>query len=144
MFPTPTLTTFMLLHLPLPARLPPPPWHPLRSPEVILGARYSTPCDMWSLACMIFELVTGDLLFDPRSGDGYDRWVSLSRREVGAGVQRTRQCEGIVLCLLLALRLQAVGRWRLPTVLPCLLPAHDHGTAAGRHQNHVCLWCDGA
>jgi len=44
-----------------------------RSPEVILGAKYSTPCDLWSLACMVFELVTGDLLFDPRSGNGYDR-----------------------------------------------------------------------
>ncbi|KAF5836896.1 kinase-like domain-containing protein [Dunaliella salina] len=44
-----------------------------RSPEVILGAKYSTPIDMWSLACMIFELVTGDLLFDPRSGEGYER-----------------------------------------------------------------------
>ena len=44
-----------------------------RSPEVILGAKYSTPCDMWSLACMVFELVTGDVLFDPREGEGYDR-----------------------------------------------------------------------
>ena len=44
-----------------------------RSPEVILGAKYSTPCDMWSMACMVFELVTGDLLFDPRAGDNYDR-----------------------------------------------------------------------
>lgn len=30
-----------------------------RSPEVLLGAKYSTPCDMWSLACVVFELVTG-------------------------------------------------------------------------------------
>lgn len=37
-----------------------------RSPEVLLGQKYSTPCDMWSCACVIFELVTGDLLFDPR------------------------------------------------------------------------------
>ena len=40
---------------------------------MILGAKYSTRIDMWSLACMIFELVTGDLLFDPRSGEGYER-----------------------------------------------------------------------
>ncbi len=46
---------------------------PHRSPEVILGAKYSTPCDMWSMACMVFELVTGDLLFDPRAGEDYDR-----------------------------------------------------------------------
>ncbi|KAG1652904.1 hypothetical protein FOA52_015926 [Chlamydomonas sp. UWO 241] len=44
-----------------------------RSPEVILAAKYSTPCDLWSFACMIFEMVTGDLLFDPRAGENYDR-----------------------------------------------------------------------
>lgn len=44
-----------------------------RSPEVILGAKYSTPADMWSLACVVFELVTGDLLFDPKSGDKWNR-----------------------------------------------------------------------
>ena len=30
-----------------------------RSPEVLLGMKYSTPCDMWSMACVVFELVTG-------------------------------------------------------------------------------------
>jgi len=44
-----------------------------RAPEVIIGAKYDTSADMWSLACMVFELVTGDLLFDPHEGDGYDR-----------------------------------------------------------------------
>mmetsp|Transcript_19763 Transcript_19763/g.26813 ORF Transcript_19763/g.26813 Transcript_19763/m.26813 type:complete len:766 (-) Transcript_19763:394-2691(-) len=44
-----------------------------RSPEVILGAPYDTSADIWSLACMIFELLTGDLLFDPHSGDNYTR-----------------------------------------------------------------------
>eukprot|EP00245_Coleochaete_scutata_P006032 TRINITY_DN20145_c0_g1_i1.p1 TRINITY_DN20145_c0_g1~~TRINITY_DN20145_c0_g1_i1.p1 ORF type:complete len:678 (-),score=172.47 TRINITY_DN20145_c0_g1_i1:269-2302(-) len=44
-----------------------------RCPEVLLGSRYSTPADMWSLACIIFELSTGDVLFDPRSGDDFDR-----------------------------------------------------------------------
>ncbi|KAF6160469.1 hypothetical protein GIB67_019238 [Kingdonia uniflora] len=34
-----------------------------RSPEVILGASYSFSVDMWSLACMAFELCTGDMLF---------------------------------------------------------------------------------
>jgi serine/threonine protein kinase len=44
-----------------------------RSPEVILGAKYDTSADMWSLACIIFELLTGDLLFDPQSGSHWDR-----------------------------------------------------------------------
>lgn len=41
--------------------------------QVLLGAKYDTAADMWSLACMVFELITGDLLFDPRSGRDYDR-----------------------------------------------------------------------
>jgi serine/threonine-protein kinase SRPK3 len=28
---------------------------------------------MWSLACLVFELATGDLLFDPRAGKDYER-----------------------------------------------------------------------
>lgn len=44
-----------------------------RSPEVLLGADYDTSADMWSLGCIVFELLTGDLLFDPRSGSKWDR-----------------------------------------------------------------------
>lgn len=42
--------------------------------QVLLGAKYDTAADMWSLACMVFELITGDLLFDPKSGRDYDRY----------------------------------------------------------------------
>eukprot|EP01135_Chromosphaera_perkinsii_P007177 Nk52_evm1s738 gene=Nk52_evmTU1s738 len=38
-----------------------------RSPEVIIGAPYGPSADIWSMACMIFELATGDYLFDPHS-----------------------------------------------------------------------------
>ncbi|CBH11999.1 protein kinase, putative [Trypanosoma brucei gambiense DAL972] len=44
-----------------------------RSPEVILGYPYSTSIDLWSAACMIFELITGEFLFDPRKGSDYSR-----------------------------------------------------------------------
>ena len=44
-----------------------------RCPEVLLGSKYSTSADLWSFACICFELVTGDVLFDPHSGDNYDR-----------------------------------------------------------------------
>jgi serine/threonine-protein kinase SRPK3 len=40
---------------------------------VLLGAKYDTPADIWSLACVIFELATGDFLFDPRGGPSWDR-----------------------------------------------------------------------
>merc|ERR1719222_477946 len=44
-----------------------------RSPETIINANYDTSADMWSLACMIFELVTGDYLFDPKNSEEYPR-----------------------------------------------------------------------
>jgi len=44
-----------------------------RSPEVILGGEYNETADIWSLACMIFELVTGDYLFDPKKGKNYKK-----------------------------------------------------------------------
>lgn len=40
-----------------------------RGPEVIVGCDYDTTVDLWSTACLIFELVTGDYLFDPRKQD---------------------------------------------------------------------------
>ncbi|XP_048874362.1 SRSF protein kinase 3 isoform X1 [Brienomyrus brachyistius] len=39
-----------------------------RSLEVLLGATYGPPADIWSVACMAFELVTGDALFEPKAG----------------------------------------------------------------------------
>lgn len=44
-----------------------------RSPEVIIGADYNTSADVWSFACTIFEMITGDFLFEPRKGSNYDK-----------------------------------------------------------------------
>ncbi|EFJ45885.1 hypothetical protein VOLCADRAFT_75581 [Volvox carteri f. nagariensis] len=34
-----------------------------RAPEVILGLGWSYPCDMWSIGCILIELITGEALF---------------------------------------------------------------------------------
>ncbi len=44
-----------------------------RSPEVIIGANYGTSADIWSFACMIFELITGEFLFEPRKSKTYSK-----------------------------------------------------------------------
>ncbi|CAJ2503416.1 Uu.00g108100.m01.CDS01 [Anthostomella pinea] len=44
-----------------------------RSPEVILGAKWGASTDIWSMAAMVFELITGDYLFDPQSGTKYGK-----------------------------------------------------------------------
>ncbi|XP_060914568.1 SRSF protein kinase 3 [Labrus mixtus] len=40
-----------------------------RSLEVLLGSEYGPPADIWSVACMAFELVTGDSLFEPKANE---------------------------------------------------------------------------
>nr|XP_014088502.1 SRSF protein kinase 3 isoform X3 [Bactrocera oleae] len=44
-----------------------------RSIEVLLGAPYTFSADIWSTACLAFELATGDYLFDPHMGETYSR-----------------------------------------------------------------------
>lgn len=44
-----------------------------RSPEVLLGYHWGASADLWSFACLIFELLTGDYLFDPRNGKSYTK-----------------------------------------------------------------------
>ncbi|XP_067643162.1 SRSF protein kinase 3 isoform X2 [Eurosta solidaginis] len=44
-----------------------------RSIEVLLGAPYNFTADIWSTACLAFELATGDYLFDPHAGENYSR-----------------------------------------------------------------------
>ena len=44
-----------------------------RSPETILGVNYNETADIWSLACMLFEMLTGEFLFDPRKNQLYSK-----------------------------------------------------------------------
>ncbi|EFR05434.1 CMGC/SRPK protein kinase [Nannizzia gypsea CBS 118893] len=44
-----------------------------RSPEVILGGKWGASTDIWSMAAMSFELITGDYLFDPQTGTKYGK-----------------------------------------------------------------------
>ena len=41
----------------------------------MLGIDYDSSADLWSLGCMIFELITADFLFEPRKGEqsGYGK-----------------------------------------------------------------------
>jgi serine/threonine-protein kinase SRPK3 len=39
----------------------------------MLGIDYNETADLWSFACMIFELITGDFLFDPKKGQTYSK-----------------------------------------------------------------------
>lgn len=44
-----------------------------RSPEVILGIPYDESADIWSLACCIFRIATGDFLFYPRETETFSK-----------------------------------------------------------------------
>ncbi|KAM9785892.1 LOW QUALITY PROTEIN: SRSF protein kinase 3 [Neosynchiropus ocellatus] len=50
-----------------------------RSLEVLLGSEYGPPADIWSVACMAFEMVTGDPLFEPRGSESF----SLEEDHIG-------------------------------------------------------------
>ena len=45
-----------------------------RAPEMILQYKYNKNCDIWSVGCVIFELLTGKLLFNP------DKTIRFSRK----------------------------------------------------------------
>jgi serine/threonine-protein kinase SRPK3 len=44
-----------------------------RAPEVILEMKYCQKSDIWSVGCLIYELITGKILFDPYKSHNFDR-----------------------------------------------------------------------
>ena len=44
-----------------------------RCPETILHTAYSYPADIWSAACVVFELLTGEYLFQPKEHGNVSR-----------------------------------------------------------------------
>jgi serine/threonine protein kinase len=41
-----------------------------RSPEAIIKSEYFHNTDIWSLACMVYELITNEFLFKPHKEEG--------------------------------------------------------------------------
>jgi serine/threonine-protein kinase SRPK3 len=44
-----------------------------RSPEILLQLKHGYPCDIWAIGCMLFEIITGKILFNPEKDDIRDR-----------------------------------------------------------------------
>eukprot|EP00898_Chlorokybus_atmophyticus_P007870 jgi/Chlat1/8084/Chrsp75S09196 len=53
-----------------------------RAPEVLLGLGWSYPCDMWSLGVLLYELLTGDVMFMMR-GDTVAEHLAMMERVRG-------------------------------------------------------------
>ncbi|CAH1393178.1 unnamed protein product [Nezara viridula] len=56
------------------------PTSPYTSLEMLIAADYGPPVDIWSIACIAYELATGDVLFYPPSFDG------VSKHEIHIGL----------------------------------------------------------
>jgi serine/threonine protein kinase len=44
-----------------------------RAPEIVLKCGFDEKCDIWSLGCSIYEILTGDILFDPEKDESHSR-----------------------------------------------------------------------
>jgi serine/threonine-protein kinase SRPK3 len=44
-----------------------------RAPEIVLKCGFNNKCDIWSLGCSIYEILTGEILFDPEKDEEFSR-----------------------------------------------------------------------
>lgn len=50
------------------------------APEVLNNQDYSSPCDVWSVGCMIYEMLEGRGPFAPRNGGGIAELKALIKQ----------------------------------------------------------------
>lgn len=48
-----------------------------RSPEVLFGSEFCSRTDVWSVGCIIFELITGEFLMDPKRRTNVERDMDI-------------------------------------------------------------------
>eukprot|EP01062_Namystynia_karyoxenos_P066251 TRINITY_DN60214_c0_g1_i1.p1 TRINITY_DN60214_c0_g1~~TRINITY_DN60214_c0_g1_i1.p1 ORF type:complete len:901 (+),score=177.24 TRINITY_DN60214_c0_g1_i1:83-2704(+) len=53
-----------------------------RAPEIVLGIDFGPKTDIWSLACVVFEMVTGEFLFDPKTHSHVTDEISMDREHL--------------------------------------------------------------
>ena len=44
-----------------------------RAPETIAGCKFTEKADIWSIGCILFELLTGEYLFNPKGGENFSK-----------------------------------------------------------------------
>lgn len=44
-----------------------------RAPEIILECPYNETCDIWSVGCLFYEIITGEILFNPNKEPRFNR-----------------------------------------------------------------------
>lgn len=68
-----------------------------RAPEILLGIKYSTPIDMWSLGCIVYELLEGTPLFQ---GESEEEQILLLVEHLGLPpsnlLKKARKSKGFV------------------------------------------------